>query len=43
MKNLGYNTKILNGCMKYHVRGLQYADFQEIQSREVLIKNGSSF
>ena len=43
LNKLGYNTRILNGHKKYHVRGLQYADIQEIKSREALTEDGAIF
>ena len=43
MNKMGYDVKILDGFRKYRVKELQYADIQEIKSREVLMEDSSAF
>ena len=43
MNKMGYDVKILDGFRKYPVKELQYADIQEIKSREVLMEDSSAF
>ena len=43
MNKMGYDVKILDGFRKYRVKELQYADIQEIKSREVLMEDSTAF
>ena len=43
MKKLDFPLKRIRGVNKYYVKELQYADIQEIKSREVLMEDSSAF
>ena len=43
MKKLDFPLRKICGVTKYYVKELQYADIQEIKSREVLMEDSSAF
>ena len=42
-KKLDFPLRIIHGVTKYYVKELQYAEIQQIKSREVLMEDGSAF
>jgi hypothetical protein len=42
-KKLDFPLRIIHGVTKYYVKELQYAEIQQIKSREVLVEDGSAF
>ncbi len=43
MKKLDFPLRKICGVTKYYVKELQFADIQEIKSREVLMEDSSAF
>ena len=42
-KKLDFPLRIIYGVTKYYVKELQYAEIQQVKSREVLVEDGSAF